>query len=313
MSGYLTAAHEAIAKAFNPFRFNGYTPDDDHRRKQQKDATLKFGLSPTVPAQASLAKFRAPIFDQGQTGSCTGHGTAQAVYTSMGAAGTPLPFVPSPDIIYKTARTLERANASIALTDSGAMPTDLLTVLRSFGIAPMGPLSPDGRFSDVWGPDDIRGIANAPAPNVNVDVSLLNLESSGLRLLTGEYRVSQTGAAFTAQIQASIAGAAAGGIGIFVDSAFMNWDPSTGPIQKINLADKNGGGHWLSLDYFYTDPTLGVIVGGPNSWGQLNWPTAPYGGPPRSPYWTPGCYEMTASCLQTVCSDCLLFPTKALS
>jgi hypothetical protein len=311
VSNYLSAAHEAIAKAFNPRRFNGYIPDDAARRKQQKSATLKFGASPTVPTQASLAKFRAPIFDQGQTGSCTGHGTAQAVYTSMNAAGSPLPFVPSPRIIYGTARTLERASASIALTDSGAMPTDLLTVLRTYGIAPIGPMSPDGRFSDIWSTDDVWGLATPPPPNVNVDMDLLDLESSGLRLLTGEYRVDEGASSFGPQLSASIAGMAAGGIGIFVDTAFMNWNPSTGPIQRINLADPNGGGHWLSCDYFYTDPQLGLILGGPNSWGQLNWPSG--GPPPRSPYWVPGCYEMTATCLQSVCSDCLLFPTKVLS
>jgi hypothetical protein len=302
---FRTAAHEAIAKAFNPHRFNGYIPDADHKRRQ-KDSRLKFGASPAVPRQASLAKYRGPILDQGQTGSCTGHGTSQAVYTSCGASGNPLPFFPSPGITYKVVRVLERADASVPLGDTGAMPSDLLTVLRSFGIAPMQGPTPDGRNSDVWGP------ADAPNPNVNLEPNLLDLETAGLKLVTGEYRVDETNGDAAQQIQASIASNAAAGIGIFIDVRhFMQWDPSSGPISLMNLADPQGGGHWLALDYFYTTNAGLVVFGGPNSW-SVTWPNGS-GSPPESPYWQPGCYEITAPCLGSVMSDCLLFPTKVLS
>lgn len=292
---FRTAAHEAIAKAFNG-AFFGYIPDADHKRRQ-KDSTLRFGNSPTVLQQTSLASFRAPIFDQGSTGSCTFHGTPQAVYTSAAASGTPLPFIPSPRVGYALVRILERQDASQKLTDSGAMPSDLLTVLRQYGVAPMGPSS-DGRFSDV-GPS-----------NVNDEPSLLDLETSGLKLLTGEYRIDETNPNFAAQIQASLTSNAAAGIGIFVDSGFMNWTGIAGPIDTIDLTDPNGGGHWLALDYYYTHPSFGLVFGGPNSWGT-GWPNAPmpYNG---SPFWTPGCYEITARCLAKVMSDCLLFPVKQL-
>ncbi len=305
---YRTAAHEAIATAYFPRRFNGYIPDADHKRRQ-KDASIKFGGG-TSSLQGSLAAFRAPFMDQGTCGSCTGHGTPQAIYTSAGASGNKLPFVPSPRVTYALARTLERPDASQALSDSGAMPSDILTVLRQYGIAPIASPTPDGRYSDVWSLDDTAGLLNPPPPNVNAEVDLLDLETAGLKLLTGEYRIDEASNNFASLIKASIRLYAAAGIGIFVDTGFMRWDPATGPIWSINLKDQGGGGHWLSLDYFYTTSKGVIVFGGPNSWGE-SWPQAT-GKPPESPYWVPGCYEITAPCLQSVCSDCLLFPVTII-
>jgi hypothetical protein len=304
---YRTAAHEAIAKAFNPSRFHGYIPDADHFRTQ-KDAGLRFGA--TTISQTSLQSFQAPLIDQGQTGHCGGAGTAQIVYVAMGAAGSPLSFVPSPRSIYALARILARQDVSQGLTDSGVMPFYLLQVLSGYGIEPINAPTPDGRYDDVWGPVDIAGLPLAK-PNVNDEPSLLDLETSGLKLLTGQYRVDETGAGATGLIASALTALIPAGIGIFVDSNFQNWDPSTGPIDKINLNDPDGGGHWLCCDYFYTSPTVGLVFGGPNSWSKL-WPSG-IAGVPGSPFWKPGHYEITGRCLQTVMSDCLLFPTKVIS
>jgi hypothetical protein len=310
---YRTAAHEAIAKAFNPARALGYIPDADHKRRQ-KDSRLKFGASPAAPSQASLISSEGPLVNQGESGHCTGAGTSQIVYTSSNAAGAPLPFFPSPKFIYALARILERQDASQALTDSGAMPSDLLTVLRQYGVVPMVGTTPDGRFDDVWSADDIVGLSTAPPPNVNEEPSLLSLETGGLKLLTGEYRVDETSFGVDAQIMSSLAGLAgkpaAAGIGIFVDTAFMNWNPASGPIDNIDLNDPQGGGHWLALTYGYTTASGLIVFGGPNSWGG-SWPNGT-SGPPHSPYWKPGHYEITATCLQKVMSDCLLFPVTVL-
>jgi hypothetical protein len=296
MTDYRTAAHEAIARTGKGF---GYIPDV-HRK--QKDSRLRFGVSPTLPSQVSLVSFEAPVMDQTSTSSCVGHGTAQAVYTSAAAAGTPLPFVPSPRFLYAVVRTLERPDSSVALTDSGAMPSDILTVLRQFGVAPIA-APPGGPYSDV------------SDANVNDEVSLLDLETAGLKLLTGEYRIDETAPDAAAQIRASLAGVggqkpAACGIGIFVDTTnFMQWNPASGPISTIDLTDPNGGGHWLGLSYSYMTSSGVVVFGGPNSW-NTSWPR---GGPvPGSPFWKPGHFEITAPCLKSVMSDCLSFPIAVL-
>jgi hypothetical protein len=299
---YRTAAHEAIGKSFSG-KFFGYIPDSDVKRRQ-KDASLFLKAPPL--SQSSLVQYEASVLNQGDTGSCTGHGTSQGVYTSLIASGVSpaVQWVPSPRMIYALARTLERSNASQPLTDSGAMPSDLLTVLRQYGIQPIAAPTPDGRYSDVWGPLD------APNPNVNNEVSLLDLETSGLKLLTGEYRIDEINPQAPAQIQAALAQKTPAGIGIFVDSGFQGWNPASGPISSINLNDPQGGGHWLALTYCYTTPAGVLVLGGPNSWGS-GWPGGT--GVPGSPFWLPGHYEITASALLPALSDCILFPVQVLS
>ena len=311
-SAFRTRAHGAIARAHfsQPRPRFGYIPDADHKRTQ-KSSRLRFSASPTVPAQASLVEFEEPITNQGQDGACTGYGTSQIISTSTNAAGTPLPWRPSMWFLYAIARILGRPSASVPLTDSGAMPTDLLTACRMYGVLPYFGPSPDGRIGDVWSENDTG--TGGPS-NVNDEPNLLQLETGGLKLLTGEYRIDETASDFDRQLQACVAGVngkpAAAGIGIFVDTAgFMGWDPTKGPISKIDLSDPQGGGHWLQLSYYYSTPGGILVFGGANSW-DTSWPQ---GGPAAgSPFWKPGHYEITAECLQTVLSDALAFPVTVL-
>jgi hypothetical protein len=314
---YRSAAHEACAKAFNPFRALGHIPDADHKRRQ-KDASLRLGVNPVSAPRAGLAHLEAPIGDQGGASACGGFSGSQVVYTSAAASGLPLPFVPSMKLAYALARILELQDASQLLTDSGVMMSDMLTVFRQFGVMPIGSdggMAPDGRYSDVWTDDDTGG--SVPA-NINDKPDLMALETAGLKLVTGEYRIDEGGPNAISQLQASLAGViakpAAAQVGIFVDTKnFMQWDPSTGPIAQMDLTDPQGGGHALAITYYYTTASGVIVIGGPNSW-STSWPNGPNGkGPPESPYWKPGHWEITAPCLQKVWTDCLLYPIQVIS
>jgi hypothetical protein len=261
----------------------GYTPDRHGLRSLAKSSRALLGVT-TPPKGASMQQYEYLILDQNNSGSCTGHGTAQALYTSYGAAARPLPFCPSPRVLYATVRMLELQSSSELLTDSGAMPTDLITVVNKWGISPMKAPTPDGYNSDVW------------SGNVNNKVTLLDLETSGLALQVEPHRVDETASDFATQLQLSIYADTAAGVGIFVDTMnFMSYDGSA-PVWKINRSDPNGGDHWIAVTYYYTDSTNRLIFGGPNSWG--------------TGYGKAGHWEMTADCLQSVCSDCLLFPVS---
>jgi hypothetical protein len=246
-------------------RFFGYKKDT--RRFQRSALALvgKYKTAP-VPASGDLSAFRAPMMDQGRDGACTGYGTSQGLFTACGAAGSPLSFVPSQQGIYWV-RALERANDTTPLTDSGAMPADLITMVGRYGILPMRVAeTPDGRFGDIWGPDD------GPAtPNVNDEPDFDALETAGQTLITGEYRIDETSsmaydqaASCISQVKAPV------GVGLFVDTGFMNWTSSLPPIDSIDTGDPSGGGHWVSVDSYET-----MIVGGLtqrvfsicNSWG----------------------------------------------
>jgi hypothetical protein len=235
-----------------------------------------------------MAQFNAPIMDQGQTGSCTGHGTAQAVYTAWGSLGIPRPFVPSPAGVYTPTRCLDRAAATPAgtplpaLTDAGGMPADVMLALAKYGVRPIQAPTLDGRYSDVDG------------TNLTYEPNLADLELSGQKIVTGEYRIDETASDFIALIQAAIAGAKIPcGIAVLVGSKFMNWNPASGPISSPDdPSSPDSGGHWLSLDAYDTY-SGGVVFSGPNSWSEG--------------FGQSGRYAVTGDWLRQSCSDCYPF------
>ena len=242
----------------------GYIPDSLANRRKAMSAhklVTKLPRATSVPKSYSLAAFNAPIFDQGEFGSCTGHGTAQGIYTTAAARGKKLPFIPSPRELYTVTRCLERTTSPrtgkpTALTDSGAMPTDLIETTSEFGILPIGPMANDGRQSDV------------DSTNINSEPDLVQLESAALNLELGLYRIDQTAPNAVAQIQACVAEGIAVGIGFFCDTLFQNWNPSKGPLDVVDLTDRDGGGHWISLDTYDTSTGGIIALGLTNSWSR---------------------------------------------
>lgn len=252
----------------NPQQFGlGYRKDPAHRRTQ-KSSHMLLGASPTYPASASLEKFEAPIEDQGPLGACVGHGSSQGVYTSLKAAGKPLPWVPSPLSAYRLPRQIERA-ASLpafvvslpALVDGGAMPSDAMVAYSTIGMRPMGP-KVEGRNSD------------ADSTNVNTDEDVAGFEADGATILTGEYRIDENNPTFIAQMCAALAGTGSAqngvpcavGIGVFVDSAVMNWSAGDAALVSADFNDPDGGGHWIAITSYRTENGK-VIFRIANSWG----------------------------------------------
>lgn len=244
-----------------------YIPDSRANRLQQRPAhelVAKVHKVSAPPKSHSLQEFNAPIFDQGSFGSCTGHGSAQALYTTLAARGKKLSFIPSPRGIYTVTRVLERplpkkGQPPVALTDSGAMPTDIITTISKFGITGIGPMANDGRQSDV---DDT---------NINAEPDLLQLEGAGTHIEIGAYRIDETATNAVEQIVALIAQGFTVGIGFFCDSIFQAYDPAKGPLDSVDLNDRNGGGHWVCFDAYDTMQFTGKrVLFGPNSW-SINW------------------------------------------
>lgn len=271
----------------------GYRRDLPHKRTQ-KDAGPLLRALPAAPASANHeANEYRPILDQSNAGSCTGHGTAQALYTAFSIDGEPLAWCPSPKGVYANVRAKERADTTPSgatlpvLTDSGAMPSDIMVVISTYGIMPMQAPSPQGYISDV------------DASNVNEDPKLGDLEKEALCIVTGEYRIDETASDFIAQVCTALAsGGAKGlgapiGLGIFVDTAFENWDPSQPPLSTVNLNDPQGGGHWVCATSYRTDANGKIVFRGPNSWG-VGWGDQ-------------GHFEFTEDWLKASCMDCYPF------
>lgn len=267
----------------------GYVLDAPHKRLLFR----KLGAAASHSDAASSEDLEGSILDQNETGSCTGHGTSQWLQVTYAKAGRPLPFRPSPRCTYALTRGLDRAAATPAgqalppLEDSGGMPADVVMALAQFGIIPLVMPSPGGFQSDV------------DSTNVNDEVQLGDLEKAAGEILQAARTVSPQRPDFQHALAAAIEQTGAAGIGIFVDTGFEQWDPSTGPLLSIDQSDPKGGGHWVAATSFRTatgvDVSRGVPPGtlifrGPNSWTD-QWGDA-------------GHWEIAGPCLAQVCSAC---------
>ena len=237
----------------------GYLRDLPHKRTQ-RDSRRLFGASPPVPPAASLEPHELPIFDQGQSSSCTGHGLSQSIWTAICYVGPALAFVPSPRGIYTLARCIGRVQgpggALPPLEDHGAMPADAMSGLSAWGIHAMGPKAADGRNSDV------------DPTTVNREPEFEELEIDALHIVSDEYRIDESSADVVAQTCAAIAAGSPVGVGFFCDSRFEDWYPALGPAPAPDLNDSAGGGHWMSIHGYATAPDGTKVFRGPNSWGE---------------------------------------------
>lgn len=236
----------------------GWIPDPPHKRGQRSSRQL-FGASPAAPAMASLESYAAPPLDQTVTQSCTGCGTAQAIYVACAAMGKPLGFFPSPREIYALGRAVGRsplADGTLPpLEDVGASPADVMSAISVFGVC----ASALGTKCD------------ADAGNVNAEPQLGRLEAAALHLVTGEHRIDETGEDAIAQIAASIAAGYPVGIGAEITRSFENWTPSRGPMEAPTPDDPLVGGHWMAI------LSTRLMSDGRRSFGVINSWSGSYG------------------------------------
>lgn len=220
----------------------------------KRAASGNYDLRPSAP----------DVFDQGQTGACEGHMHACCAATAFAAAGSPLPFVPSPAELYRNGRAVDRIpridGTFDPLVDEGAYTSSVTRAMQTFGVRAMGPMAPDGRYSD------------ADPSNINDEPGLLDVEEELPHVPIGERAIADcsTGRsveAVMADIRAALASKMPVGFGTFVDSAFMNWTPGDGPFGACDLHDPNGGGHAISILAANSDGTFIVRNSWSRDWG----------------------------------------------
>ena len=259
----------------------GYIPDAECKLGLLALSHTILGDAPTFPPSSSSESLEGPILDQNQCGSCTGHGTSQALQVCTAKAGIPLPFRPSPRGIYDNARLVEGS----VLTDGGAEVIDVVATIAAKGVRALVEPSPQGYATDC------------DTSNVNTLPTAAELQAEKAHLEPGAYRIDTTAATFLDQLCAAIDQHGAAVTGSFVDSAFEAYTPATGPVSTVNMDDPNGGGHCLAVTSYRTLPGGDRIFRGPNSWG---------------PSWgDSGHYEILGSVLTQTCSDCYSFQVSA--
>jgi hypothetical protein len=281
----------------------GYLPSPFSTRKQASELFKAMGVSNATPKMNSLQSLWGQNFMQGRSGACTAASTNKAMRLSLQRPGyVPLPFADfSPDFTYKATRGVARSLAfpvsPPAFTDSGANPEDCIVSTTNWGGVAMGPLSPDGRYFDVW----TAGDTSAVPPNVNHELDPLAIERGQMRLAPGGYDIDFTGSSAAEEMTAANTAGMGQTAALFVDSGVLNWDPNTGPITKIDTTDPKGGGHQVGVTYFYTSTSLGLIIGFGNSWDLpgYSWGISGFG-------------EITLSCLQKAGDAVIVYDCRAL-
>jgi hypothetical protein len=172
----------------------GYLPDPaGHRVTSFHRLSARIG-NITLAGAASLVARAPNPFDQGGTGACTGHAAACGLKARLGSA---LSFVPSPAGIYKMGVALDRFDESLPLYDQGAEPNQVVRGMAEVGVRAIGPLAPDGRYSDAaWNTDTDQPIIP--------EASLLELEEDATSLYVGAYLIGTTGAQRRRDIQTAV-------------------------------------------------------------------------------------------------------------
>lgn len=236
----------------------GYVPNPKGHLRVAFSASPRFAQTET-PSEVDLEPFTPPVYNQGDTSSCTGHGTSTGMYTTYKANGAELPFIPSMRGIYLNGLSLARASVHDDLQDVGCSPALIKLGIDEYGIRKMGALAQDGRFSDC----DPRTLLR--------EVALDELEEESLTLSFGDYMIPSADVsgldATVAALRLVLASKCAVGSGSFVDTAFMNWS-SDAPKDACDTSDPRGGLHWMCFTGYKTLPNGKTAFKKRNSWGD---------------------------------------------
>jgi hypothetical protein len=193
-----------------------------------------------VPRVMDLSAYAAPVWDQGQTGSCTGHALAQIVYSAYVGADPPRPvFRPSPMYAYWQARVMDHLQG-----DSGASIRGVMKGAAQVGVcaevlwpASMGVLQRPALASDL----------DAPKHRITEYLPVVQTEQDIVDCLAAEYTM------------------------IFGVSIFESWTSAavarTGSFPMPRRGERVVGGHALPIFCYDLDKELAY---GPNSW-SLQW------------------------------------------
>lgn len=220
-----------------------------HRRTPFAIAQARGLAVAAPPALADIEQHSPAVMDQTRFSGCEGASGSGAIYTTLSAAGTPLPWVPSQTDIYRLARCIDRGEAADPLQDVGTYTNAVERALGEFGVRPMG-FAPDGTRCDF------------SLDTINAEPKLGELELDAQTILIGTYAIASTGLQKVADTKIALASGFAVRVDTSVDQRFEDWSPSQAPYGVPDYLNSLGG-HALYL-VGYSGDTFVVR----NSWGS---------------------------------------------
>jgi len=216
-------------------------------------------LAEALPSEASVNNFAPPVWNQGGTGSCGGHGTAGAVTTTFASKGVRLPTPVTPRMLYTLARAGDRASPAVPLQDVGTSPNALVRALETWG-APLESEIPGERSAadadySIWLEE-----------HVNDEPRLGELQAANARPLINFNAIYATGSLLRDQVCAAIAAGYAVMAAVEAGSAaFQNFHGE----GALGFTGSNPD-HWVYFTAFRTiDGEKQILMR--NSWGLGIW------------------------------------------
>lgn len=252
------------------YGLNGRTPPP--HAKSFAALKAKIAAAPLPTSSDNLGKGVVPeVMDQGQTSSCTGHGSSGALAMSAASAGVRFgfePAVPSPRGIYTLGRRYGSGGSPMPLEDNGADPAMVYVGIEMYGVrASEAPVEKDP--ADPYG---ASRNSDCSTLNVNDEPTLLEMEKDLQAIIVGPHVITTSGHALVLDICTALAAGYGVAMGIFVDTegplSVEGWDPSSGPLgAPVHPTDPEGGGHWIYIYDYYTDSSGNTVFQWRNSWG----------------------------------------------
>lgn len=228
--------------------YGGYKPSAKHARgSHQWHEMLPMLADQVLPASVSNDDLLPIVLDQGQQGSCTGHGCGAAIWAAQNrvqlSAGLPTVDRPSPAWLYFVARVLDGDSTA----DNGSSPASVFHGAGQLGFVSNTQLP----YSDA---------VLVPPQDQIPELERLAFDQ---RLLTGTARLTSTGAKRVTDVQDALSARHLVAFGTDVDAAFEDLGP--GDVWP-GVTGRVLGGHCMCLTGYRTvNGRLQFMVR--NSWG----------------------------------------------
>lgn len=221
----------------------GWNPQRPDHRDLSYNAEERIVAAHLLPAKFDLWPHVPPIWDQGNIGSCTAHGSLRAYMTEAIRQGENVPAL-SRLMQYYDARALEGSTGA----DSGAQVRDAIKVLATVGCAP-----------EVDWPYDTARFAEQPPQTAYIDAQ---------KYMSVKYQAVTLGPG--APMRTALANGLAITFGFSVPPSFEDgsWDPATEVLPVPGPTEGFIGGHCVTItgyDFTRRDYPPHFIVD--NSWG----------------------------------------------
>jgi hypothetical protein len=211
------------------FRVLACIPETEESKKDFPKFSVK-SLDPTQWQETDLQWYNAPIWDQGATSSCVGHGTTAGMQYAYAQSGRKL-------VEYNPFFTYGMVNNG---RDAGAMVSDALKALMQYGTCPHSDLQPGMMFQHQF------------PPSAFTDALQYKLENA-FHCETFEDICSAISLGFVCPL------------GIYVDHNFGNLDSEgVSPLPQMGA----GGGHCILGMGLKKSTRYGWVIKIQNSWGQ---------------------------------------------